>query len=68
MPKGDPWDGFFYPTLTLMIDSYSIIKKHLSYWGVFPFYNPILTKGLSKLGQLSFFLKLNPQIIQARSF
>ena len=22
MPIGDPWDGFFYPTLTLMIDSY----------------------------------------------
>ena len=22
MPNGDPWDGFFYPTLTLMIDSY----------------------------------------------
>ena len=22
MPNGDPRDGFFYPTLTLMIDSY----------------------------------------------
>ena len=22
MPNGDPWDRFFYPTLTLMIDSY----------------------------------------------
>ena len=22
MPNGDPGDGFFYPTLTLMIDSY----------------------------------------------
>ena len=22
MPNGDPVDGFFYPTLTLMIDSY----------------------------------------------
>ena len=21
MPNGDPWDSFFYPTLTLMIDS-----------------------------------------------
>ena len=21
MPNGDPWDGFFYPTLTLLIDS-----------------------------------------------
>ena len=20
----DPWDGFFYPTLTLMIDSYNL--------------------------------------------
>ena len=25
MPNGDPWDGFFYPTLTLMIDSYMIV-------------------------------------------
>ena len=25
MPIGDPRDGFFYPTLTLMIDSYNII-------------------------------------------
>ena len=25
MPNGDPRDGFFYPTLTLMIDSYSVI-------------------------------------------
>ena len=23
MPNGDPQDGFFYPTLTLMIDSYN---------------------------------------------
>ena len=23
MPNGDPRDGFFYPTLTLMIDSYN---------------------------------------------
>ena len=22
IPIGDPWDGLFYPTLTLMIDSY----------------------------------------------
>ena len=22
MPNGDPRDGFFYPTLTLMMDSY----------------------------------------------
>ena len=25
MPNGDPRDGFFYPTLTIMIDSYIII-------------------------------------------
>ena len=24
MPIGDPLDGFFYPTLTLMMDSYNI--------------------------------------------
>ena len=24
MPNGDPLDGFFYPTLTLMMDSYNI--------------------------------------------
>ena len=24
MPNGDPRDGFFYPTLTLMIDSYNL--------------------------------------------
>ena len=23
MPKGDPWEGFFYPTLTLMMDSFN---------------------------------------------
>ena len=22
MPNGDPWDGFFYPSLTHMIDSF----------------------------------------------
>ena len=24
MPIGDPRDGFFYPTLTLMIDTYNL--------------------------------------------
>ena len=24
MPNGDPWDGFFDPTLTLMIDPYTL--------------------------------------------
>ena len=28
MPLGDPQDRFFYPTLTLMIDSYIIISSH----------------------------------------
>ena len=27
MPNGDPQGGFFYPTLTLMIDSYSPLRK-----------------------------------------
>ena len=26
MPNGDPRDGFFYPTLTLMTDSYMIYQ------------------------------------------
>ena len=25
MPNGDPWDGLFYPTLRLMVDSYNHI-------------------------------------------
>ena len=25
MPNGNPRDGFFYPTLTLMIDSYNLL-------------------------------------------
>ena len=29
MPNGDPRDGFFYPTLTLMIDSDSL-NNHLN--------------------------------------
>ena len=34
MPIGDPRDGFFYPTLTLMIDSY-IIGALLNFiWGL----------------------------------
>ena len=27
MPNGDPRDGFFYPTLTLMIDSYNLYRR-----------------------------------------
>ena len=27
MPNSDPRDGFFYPTLTLMIGSYSILNQ-----------------------------------------
>ena len=26
MPNGDSWDGFFYPTFTLMRDSYIIVN------------------------------------------
>ena len=35
MPNGDPRDGFFYPTLTLMMDSYSIggVMVNLSHTG-----------------------------------
>ena len=32
MPNGDPQDGFSYPTLTLMIDSYSIFPYLLPLW------------------------------------
>ena len=28
MPNGDSLDGFFYPTLTLVIDSYSMGRIH----------------------------------------
>ena len=28
MPKGDPLDRFFYPTLTLMMDSYMQLGIH----------------------------------------
>ena len=28
-PNSDPRDGFFYPTLTLMIDSYNLSVNHL---------------------------------------
>ena len=31
MPIGDPRDGFFYPTLTLMIDSYCT-SQHMRFW------------------------------------
>ena len=26
MSLGDPWDGYFYPNLTLMLDSYILMK------------------------------------------
>ena len=32
MPNGDPRDGLFYPTLTLMIDSYNF-TGHVSVMG-----------------------------------
>ena len=28
MLNGDHWDGFFYPTLTLVIDSYILLQKN----------------------------------------
>ena len=31
MPNGDPRDGFFYPTLTLMMDSYILQKTQSNY-------------------------------------
>ena len=31
MPNGDPRDGFFYPTLTLMIDSYIITDCRITH-------------------------------------
>ena len=33
MPNGDPRDGFFYPTLTLMIDSYMLTVDYIeAHW------------------------------------
>ena len=29
MPKGDPPDGLFYPTLTLMMDSYNVASIYV---------------------------------------
>ena len=29
--NGNPWNGFFYPTLTLIIDSYILLCKHILY-------------------------------------
>ena len=45
MPIGDPRDGFLYPTLTLMMDSYSRLiflhlKRRSNGWG---FNSPIPT-------------------------
>ena len=31
MPNGDPRDGFLYPTLTVMIDSYIILTNSTDY-------------------------------------
>ena len=31
MPNGDPQDGFFYTTLTLMIDSYNLRTKYTKF-------------------------------------
>ena len=32
MPNGDPRDGFFFPTLTLIIDSYILDHTHLLFF------------------------------------
>ena len=29
MPNGEPWDDFFHPTLTVMVDSYIIEYRFL---------------------------------------
>ena len=34
MPNGDPRDGIFYPTLTLLIDSYNIFGSTLHMLGI----------------------------------
>ena len=31
VPNGDPQDGFFYTTLTFMIDSYNPVTHHLTF-------------------------------------
>ena len=38
MPNGDLRDGFFYPTLTLMIDSFSLSLQMYNtvYWSMWP--------------------------------
>ena len=35
MPNGDPRDGFFYPTLTLMTYSYKLVKPIISFGCIF---------------------------------
>ena len=52
MPNGNPLDGFFYPTLTLMIDSYSLVGFELcstssgsSLFANVPIYGFLVSKG-----------------------
>ena len=37
MPIGDPWDGFFYPTLTVVMDSYNLTLLYCLNFIVFGF-------------------------------
>ena len=44
MPIGDPWDGFFYPTLILMMDTYSLGKPLVANrWSSGQIFYPTLT-------------------------
>ena len=52
MPNGDPRDRFFYPTLTLMIDSYSL---HIVHYFI---YVNISSNEFVTLAQLVVFLAL----------
>ena len=29
MQIGDPWDGIFYPTLTIMMDCFNMVSKRI---------------------------------------
>ena len=42
MPFGDPRDGYFYPTLTLMMDSYILVHQRNVIWDINEIQNKIL--------------------------
>ena len=50
MPNGDPQDRFFYPTLTLMIDSYSLAERKLIFFLIHQF-----NRGFSVLKRIVLF-------------